>query len=699
MTISIDTGCRISDNNVMTTGLNRRSFLRLTGATLSAAAFPPVIQKALAIPAANRTGTIMDVEHVVFLMQENRSFDHYYGTMPGVRGFGDRFTIPLPGGRSVWEQQLANGTTILPYHLDSTIGNAQRVFGTPHSWSDAHDAWNKGAMGQWPRYKQQQSMGYYTEAELAFHFALAQAFTIGDAYHCAAHSGTNTNRLFMFTGMNDPFATGNGPAITNQFDSVGPSSSGYTWTTFPERLEAAGVSWKVYQDVTDNFSDNSLQGFQQYRAALENGTPAALRDKAMVTTLTRARFDELRADVVGGTLPQVSWIVPPAGFSEHPAPSSPVLGAYYTGQVLAALTADPEVWSKTVLFYMFDENDGFFDHVPPPGAPSLNADLSPAGASTVSVLAERHTDGQVYGMGPRVPLIAISPWSRGGWVNSEVFDHTSLIRFVEQRFGVQEPNISPWRRAVAGDLTSMFEFRKPNRRPFPSLSPYSLGQATAIQNQQASQPQVPVPQGAAGTFPAQELGIRPSRPLTYKLHADAAVEAADARVRLTFTNAGPTGAVFHVYDKLHLDAVPRRYTVEGSKVLDDTWAAGVDVSGQYDLFVLGPNGFHRHFQGTVSPADTTRPEVQIQYDGRRVVVILMNDGTAPCTFDVLPNAYRRSGLPGVTVAPGGSVARQWRTKHGWYDLSVTCAEQTDFVRRCAGRVESGRPSVTDPALR
>src|SRR5579885_3428064 len=104
---------------------SRRTFLKLLTTGALSASFPPTIEKALAIPANNRTGTIADVEHVVILMQENRSFDHYFGTMAGVRGFGDRFPIPLPGGRTVWQQQDAKGAIITPYYLDSKAGNAQ----------------------------------------------------------------------------------------------------------------------------------------------------------------------------------------------------------------------------------------------------------------------------------------------------------------------------------------------------------------------------------------------------------------------------------------------------------------------------------------------------------------------------------------------------------------------------------------------
>ncbi len=252
--------------------MDRREFLLTTSKTLfgtaALASFPLSIQKALAIDAKVETGTLQDIKHVVILTQENRSFDNYFGTLKGVRGFGDRFTIPLKEGRSVWEQYDAQQNKILPYHLDSTKGNAQRVSGTPHSWSDGQAAWDYGRMGDWVKHKQPQSMGYYKKQELEYQFALADAFTICDAYHCAIHAGTNPNRKFIWTGTNGP--TGAGVAsVVNEFDGLGPSSEGYEWSTYPERLQQAGVSWKVYQNMPDNFTDNPLAGFKQYRRANE----------------------------------------------------------------------------------------------------------------------------------------------------------------------------------------------------------------------------------------------------------------------------------------------------------------------------------------------------------------------------------------------------------------------------------------------
>ena len=189
----------------------------------------------------------------------------------------------------------------------------------------------------------------------------------------------------------------------------------------------------------------------------------------------------LRSDVRHNKLPAVSWIVAPEAYTEHPNwPAN--YGAWYVAHVLDALTSNPDVWSKTALFLTYDENDGFFDHMVPAYAPMTAAD----GASTVDTSLEIFhgtsgtaggTPGQPgpYGLGQRVPMLVVSPWSKGGYVSSEVFDHTSVIRFIEKRFGVGEPNISPWRRAVTGDLTSAFDFAASDDR-LPAL-PNTAGYA------------------------------------------------------------------------------------------------------------------------------------------------------------------------------------------------------------------------------
>ena len=724
---------------------SRRNFLRSTATTglaaATLAAFPPSIRRALAIPANNATGTIKDVEHVVILMQENRSFDNYFGTLPGVRGFGDRFPIPLPKGLNVWQQGDANGKPVLPYHLDGTKGNAQRVNGTPHSWSDSQSAWDGGRMNQWPRYKTTASMGYFREAELPFQFALANAFTLCDAYHCAMHTGTNSNRLFLWTGTNGP--TGAGVAsLNNEWDGIDPSAYGYEWKTYPERLQEANISWIVYQNMPDNFTDNSLAGFKQYRLANEKSgklvssdesvTPQPVYDpasddvgnplyKGIANTMPDGGLlESFRQDIKNGKLPQVSWIVAPKAYSEHPGPSSPVQGAWYTQQVLDALTAVPEVWSKTVLIVNFDENDGFFDHVPSPSAPSLNPDGTVAGKTTLSeadIAFERFThpsspgatgqpvpDGRVYGPGMRVPMYVISPWSRGGWVNSQVFDHTSVLRFLEARFGVRESNISAFRRAVCGDLTSAFNFATPNSEVLPKLAGRkSKDEADTLRDEQQKLAQIVPPVNAQ--LPSQAIGTRPSRALPYELHVSARSDAINGKFHLLFTNTGKAAAVFHVYDKLNLDRLPRRYMVEPNKMLDDTWTAMTDNAGRYDLWVLGPNGFHRHFKGDLNslrPAGAPNPEVRVCYDiaNGNVYLSMMNAGKNAAKFTIRAKAYRDDGPWTAMVSGGGASEQHWELAASgqWYDFVVTCDADASYYRRFAGRVETGRHTISDPAM-
>lgn len=739
---------------------SRRNFLHTaTGAGFAAAAlaaFPPSIRKALAIPANNRTGTIMDVEHVVILMQENRSFDHYFGTLKGVRGFGDRFTIPLPNGRRVWQQQRSNGSVLTPFHLDGTANNAQRAAGTPHTWVDSQQAWDSGRMAQWPTYKKDISMGYFKEQEIPFQFALANAFTLCDAYHCSIHTGTDANRIFHMTGTNGPTAQDTA-VVNNEWNWIdgrpGSADTGYTWKTYAERLEAAGVSWISYQNMPDEWGDNMLGAFQQFRKAnmasgfpvcsggapgkpyVNNGqtVPYHAYDpatdnahnplyKGVANTLPGNQpeeyLDAFKRDIKEGRLPQVSWINAPSIYCEHPGPSSPVQGSWFLQEVLDALTANPEVWSKTVLLINFDENDGYFDHVPSPSAPAVNPDSTLAGKSTLSDADMRFeyfnqpasagstlqpkVDGRVYGPGPRVPMYVISPWSRGGWVNSQVFDHTSVLRFLEARFGVAEPHISPFRRAVCGDLTSAFNFKTPNSEPLPALNGRSSRDA-ADQLRQAQQalPAVPLPNDMQ--LPIQASGTRPSRALPYELHTSARCSALGT-VELLFSNTGAQAAVFHVYDRYKLDRIPRRYVVEPGKLLSDTWNAFQDNQGMYDLWVLGPNGYHRHFKG-----DTQRlgdghaaPEIRVCYDvvNGEVYAELMNTGSQACSFTVTPMAYRQDGPWTALVKSQGQLSMHWALEASgcWYDFEVRCDSDPAFLRRFAGRVETGKHTMSDPAL-
>jgi phospholipase C len=354
--------------------------------------------------------------------------------MPGVRGFSDPAAIKLPNGKPVFYQPdpgHADGY-LLPFHYDTRATSAQATPGTDHSWGTQHQAWNGGTMDSWIPAKGEFTMGYFDRDDIPFHWALAEAFTICDNYHCSVLGPTNPNRLHMFTGMLDPNGTGGGPIIDN---SPVFNNAFLSWTTYPERLQRAGISWQVYQEE-DNYDDNSLAWFKQYANA---PTSSPLYQRGMLKKPAGWFEDDARND----RLPQVSWLVAPSAQTEHPD-YFPAAGAEYIAQKLDAIAANPDVWAKTAFILCYDENDGMFDHVPPPTAPAGTAG--------------EYVQGQPIGLGFRVPAIVVSPWTTGGYVSSDVLDHTSLIRFVEARFGVREPNISAWRRQTCGDFTSTFRF-------------------------------------------------------------------------------------------------------------------------------------------------------------------------------------------------------------------------------------------------
>ncbi|HEV3431912.1 MAG TPA: phospholipase C, phosphocholine-specific [Paraburkholderia sp.] len=706
------------------TSNSRRRFLQTVASSSAAAAamtvLPESIRNALAIPAFSRTGSIRDVEHIVVFMQENRSFDHYFGHLRGVRGYNDRLPIPLPGGQPVWYQPSKEDATkpVLPFHLDTQTTSAQCVGDLDHSWYPTQYAINNGLYNQWPQYKTDMTMGYYMRADIPFHYALADAFTVCDNYFCSLPGPTHPNRAYLMTGMVDPSGTMGGPLLDNNDfvdGDVPPAYQLLSWTTYPERLQAAGISWQIYQQGTNgndpmngNYGTNILQNFANFI----NAQPGSALYQRAQTVRTIA---DLKNDVLANNLPQVSWLLPPAAFSEHPK-YTPAYGAEYTSQILEALTSNPEVWSKTVLFIMYDENDGFFDHIVPPQPPTT----STQGKSTVSVEGEIHNvvnpgrggkytaDGLPYGLGPRVPMTIVSPWSKGGFVCSQVFDHTSVIRFIEERFGVHEPNITAWRRAVCGDLTTAFDFRTPDSS-IPSLPDTSNYMAQA--DNQCSANKAPTVPATPGPIDAQEPGVRYARALPYELHVNAQVDPSKKTLSITFSNKGRQGAHFYVYGTNRSDG-PWRYTVEAGKSIDDTWDLSV-TNGVYAFEVHGPNGFVRRFSGTAASSSssstqgffgkhngTPQPEVSAQYDvaNGNLFLKFTNHGGGIARLTVTDNAYgARERL--VVVPANARIEEPWvlASSHHWYDLTVTSPDDSTFARRYAGHVETGRPSISDPA--
>jgi phospholipase C len=728
------------------------------------------IAKALEIPANNRTGTIRDVEHIVILMQENRPFDHHFGTLRGVRGFNDpravNINLPLQSGTgttsvSVFLQPAGpanvaagygvppdfgtlggptDGVDVIPpFRVDPTKVSAGLTSlgltylpGTDHSWSGIHAAWNQGQYDNWAIQKGPMAMSYMTRDDIPYHCALADAFTVGDAYHCSIMGPTNPNRCYLWTGcVGNVNYLGNagtdglgaGPITYN---GLSVNNAYLAWETFPEVLQAAGVSWKIYQDIAGapfapdfgdgtgnsfagNYTDNSMLYFNQYAMAastsplfegaatgthITNAVPTSSASADAWKAWAESLFDEFRGDVKTGKLPQVSWICAPAGYTEHS--DYPInYGAWYISQIFDILVSNPEVFSKTVFLINYDEADGSFDHIVPPSPPPTPA----AGESTVSIeneIVTTSTPNGPVGLAQRVPFIAISPWSKGGFVNSQVFDHTSTIQFIEKRFGVFEKNISPWRRAVAGDLTSVFNFANPNNHHvslpgtdgyLPSVLELGGGNVDSF---------VPTLNDVMIGVPAQEKGIRPARALPYELDVHASVNTSNSTVGLKFSNTGRAAAVFQVRSGNTSDAV-RFYTVEPGKSLTGTWS----VASVYNLSVYGPNGFVRFFNGSVG-SSAAALNVRSSYnseDGAGSIewkITNVAAGNAEVTvFDAYTGESTTELLPRHESSEGEIPLSQF---HGWYDLIVTVAGDPTFKYRLAGHVENGKDSFSDPAL-
>ena len=673
------------------------------GAVVAGSLLPPSLHRAMAQPAPK--GGLEAIEHVVVLMQENRSFDHYFGTLRGVRGFGDRTPLALRKGGTVFEQP-APGGSVLPFSLRQgaesegrPVSDIQYLGDLDHSWDGSGRAWAKGWCDDWIAAKTAATMTYYERQDIPLQYELADTFTLCDAYHCSVFGSTNPNRNYLWSGTVGYEPGTKDRAVTNAAYDYG--HAGYDWTTYPQRLQEAGVSWQIYQEW-DNFTDNAVEYFKPFKAigrkvlaAVDGGFRTteefytALFDKpederkrlreqfeaglATLTAAERGLFDRamyrsepetlvsrFRDDIAAGRLPKVTWLVPSAVDSEHPGSSTPVGSANLVYQVLDAIAADPQVWSKTALLLNFDENDGFFDHVPPP-VPPVEA-------------TDDWFDGQPIGLGPRVPMTVVSPWTIGGHVNSEVFDHTSVLRFLERWTGVAEPNISAWRRTACGDLVSVFDFGDAGTAPEPA-EPGPVPEPI-----ERWHPKPPAEQ----RLPIQEQGRRPARALPYQPLASGAVDGEELSLRLG--NSGAASAHFAIYayegelgDPVHVD-------VKGEHV------QAVRIREEYRLAVQGPNRFWFELAGS-RKGRAAGVDVRTNPGPGGLALELRNSGAEAITLRLRALGYGREERE-VRLAAGGAESLQWPTDQGWYDVEVSTPQDRSFRRRATGRVENGEPGVT-----
>ncbi|ORX57960.1 phosphoesterase-domain-containing protein, partial [Hesseltinella vesiculosa] len=385
------------------------------------------------------------IKNVILFMQENRSFDTYYGTMAGVTGFGDPNIGVQSNGLNLLYQPCSassdtkNGTKyLLPYNLQGN--RAGCTAGGSNAWGPNHKAINGGKNDNWPNGNSPASMGYLTRSEIPFQFSLAESFTILDNYHQSVTSSTNPNRAFWLSGT--IVSPNTGYVLEDNNEVIG-----LDWQTYPEALTNANVTWQVYQD-SDNFDDNPLAWFSYWR----NLPDGPEKQKGLGFLGLQTFYDQ----AANGTLPEVSIIVGPTELSEHPD-NTPMAGAWLQQQVVNAVTTSP-LYNQSVLLINYDESGGFFDHVVPPQMPSS------------SWVTDWTLQSVPYGLGPRVPMTIISPYHRGGHVFSEVADHSSCLQFLEEWVGklpdgsyaAPAVNLDPWFRSTSSNLVSSFNFANPD---------------------------------------------------------------------------------------------------------------------------------------------------------------------------------------------------------------------------------------------
>lgn len=820
---------------------NRRDFLKqaslLAGGLGAFSVIPPSILKAMGIEPEPGT-TFLDAEHVVILMQENRSFDHAFGTLRGIRGFNDPRALPLPDGNPVWLQTDADGRTFAPFGLKIHESNATWTSNLPHDRASQAAAGNHGKHDRWLHEKQSGrgayaqmplTLGYYDRNDIPFYYAFADAFTICDQHFSSLQTCTTPNRLYLWTGTSrDPRDPSAHVRMTN--GEIDHNSSA-DWTTFPERLEEHGISWKIYQNEIDhanglsdeaeqwlvNFGDNPLEYFSQYhvdfsanhlaklqkrlavlevqlaqppkegitpedqaalqtqiqtqidsmKAELQRCSPesfaqlpareqqlhkkaftvnssdpfyrelAAIQytegDESRTVNVPRGDvFHQLRQDANEGTLPTVSWLVAPQNFSDHP--SAPWYGAWYVSEVLEILTRNPEVWKKTILILTYDENDGYYDHVPPFVAPRPDFPGSGAVSPGIDASLEHDAKGLPIGLGYRVPMIIASPWSRGGKVCSQVFDHTSILQFLEvflsHKTGreIRETNIGSWRRAICGNLTSAFRPNDGTRDNFPQpvdrdpfvesihrakylAAPSAFKPLDAAEIQHIKDNPLDSPH-----LPQQEPGDRPSLALPYSLHANGQLVLADFAITFESANLpSPTkavGAPFSVYAPgntypddaaSYTDSPPpvekmRRWSfaVDGGEKLTYSWPLSLFEDARYRLSTYGPNGFYRDYTGN---ADDPKLQIASNESNGQLILRFTNDGPSAVEVSITDHGY--GAKPRKIIVPNaqtGELAIDLTASARWYDLSVTVANFPYFSRRFAGHVENGQESTSDPQI-
>ncbi|MCX2573758.1 phosphocholine-specific phospholipase C [Pedobacter sandarakinus] len=783
---------------------SRRDFLKkatlLAGSAGVGVVFPNAVLKAMAIN-PEIGSTYQDAEHIVFLMQENRSFDHMFGKMSGVRGFNDPHPHIQPDGNKVWLQKDGQGYTYAPFHVDINKTKITWQGGLPHSWNDQLAARNGGNYDKWVPVKTPMSLAYYDRHDIPFYYAMGDAFTICDQHFCSSLTGTTPNRLFFFTGTVRGEKSANKEAVVNNEQAESQNNVFVDWPTFQETLEDNGIDWKIYQnelwtaklpegevdDWLGNYGDNPIEYIKRHQVKLssyfrKNGdntvTPPLspqevqakydqlsqrdknLIDKAFTTNISEEDyldlspftftndqgkeetinipkgdiFHQFRKDVDSGKLPTVSWLVAPQRFSDHT--SSPLYGTWYVSEALDILTKNPAIWKKTIFILTYDENDGYFDHQPPYVVPNPADPLAGKVSDGINYATDfENKKASPIGLGYRVPFIVASPWSKGGFVNSQVFDHTSSIMFMEKWLSkktgkqIRSNNISDWRRSICGDLTSVF-------RPYLGdqiVVPDPLKRdavVTNISNAKNKPPQIgptalnkleiakinsneAFSEHTSKHLPKQEKGTRPACALPYHLNVDGNVIGNEFVIRFESVKAlfgaktENVGAPFNMNTATHFKGVAGKvwaYAVKSGDILTDRIDIEDFDSQVYDLAINGPNGFYRHFIGNKRNSEiniSAKAEeggIANKKCSGNLIFSMENKSQKAITIQIVDNKYK-SPQRNLILKPKASttLVLNLSKNANWYDFTIQLPGSA-LKHRYAGKIETGEITKTDPYM-
>lgn len=836
----------------------RREFLRksllLSSAAGLSTAMPQSIQRALAIN-PKEGSTFYDAEHIVILMQENRSFDHALGTLQGVRGFNDPRTVVLPNQNPVWFQTDATGKTYAPFRLDIKDTKVTWMGSLPHSRHSQVDAFNDGKYDKWLLAKRAGNkayrlmpltLGYHSREDLPFYYAMGDAFTVCDHNFCSANTSTTPNRAYFWTGKIMNEEKGRPKANIRNTDY---GSAKQTWKTFPELLQDNQIDWRFYQNELStggglsgeerswlaNFGLNNLEWFKAYhvkfkdkyvenlrvqietlpdeistlrgsmptdmekaskvQAAIEAKENALKKAQKEIEKFSEENFAKLserdkqlferafttnkgdkdyrslvtlrhndngierelvvpkgdvlyqfRKDVAEGKLPTVSWLGAPKNFSDHP--SAPWFGSWYISEIMDILTKNPEVWKKTIMIITYDENDGYFDHLTPYSVPDLTKPDTGKVSKGIDIEVEmvrlenelaqgvpkKEAREAPIGLGYRVPMFIASPWSRGGKVCSEVYDHTSTLQFLENFLNkkynkkIRIDNISEWRRTICGDLTAAFEpfTSAKDKLPFQKRdefiatihnAKYKAEPGNFRELSHAEIEKIKKNNNFEGILIKQEPGIRPASAIPYQLEANAVLSADKKEISIKMSAGNQVfmeksaGAPFNVYSpkayqsEKGKEEVGRNwfFAVKAGDELSYSWPVKSFAHGRYDLRLHGPNGFYRMMKGDENDAVLVNVSAELNKLTKKptgkLKIELSNLSNKPQQVNVKDLSYKQAGTVKTIAANVKEIVlMDVKSSHHWYDVEITVKENTEFKQQFAGHIETGQESFTDPLM-